>query len=192
MAIYSTYSDLELFDLLKSRDYAAFTQIYNRYAPTMLLHARNKLKNREDARDHVQEIFGNLWSNIETQNINSNLSGFLFTSLRNLILNQFSHQEVENKYLSSLIHFVNTEHVNSDHYVREKQLKEHIEKEILALPPKMREVFELSRKEHLNHKEIARRLNISEQTVSKHVSNAKKILKKKLGDYMILMILAGL
>lgn len=192
MVTYSTYSDQKLSDLLKSGDYEAFTQIYNRYAPTMLHHAYNKLRNREDPRDYVQEIFSNLWSNRETQQIKTNLSGFLYTSLRNLILNQLSHQKVENKYFSSMLHFVNTEQVIPDHYIREKQLKEHIEKEISALPPKMREVFELSRKENLSHKEIARRLNITEQTASKHISNAKKILGKKFDEFLILMILAGL
>jgi len=51
-------------------------------------------------------------------------------------------------------------------------------------------VFELSRKEHLSHKEIAQRLDISEQTVSKHVTNALKILRVKLGilAYVLLLI----
>ncbi len=56
-----------------------------------------------------------------------------------------------------------------------------IEKEIGALPPKMREVFELSRKENLSHKEIAEKLNLSEKTVKKQVNNSLKILRSKLG-----------
>jgi len=59
------------------------------------------------------------------------------------------------------------------------------------LPPKMREVFELSRKEHLNHREIAWKLEISEQTVSKQITNALRILKLKIGvlAYLALMLL---
>jgi len=57
------------------------------------------------------------------------------------------------------------------------------------LPPKMREIFELSRKEYLSHKEIAEKLGISEQTVSKQVSNALKILRTKLGFFAYLAIL---
>jgi RNA polymerase sigma-70 factor (ECF subfamily) len=74
--------------------------------------------------------------------------------------------------------------------VREKQLAAIIEREIAALPPKMREVFVLSRKEYLTHKEIAELLGISEQTVSKHVTNALKILRVKLGAvaYILLII----
>ncbi|MNL67317.1 RNA polymerase sigma factor [compost metagenome] len=64
-----------------------------------------------------------------------------------------------------------------------------IEKEIAALPQKMREVFELSRKQNLSHKEIAEQLGISEQTVSKQVTNALKILKTKLGLMLYLVFL---
>ena len=46
----------------------------------------------------------------------------------------------------------------------------------------MREIFELSRKENLSHKEIAAQLGISEQTVKKQVQNALKVIKPKLND----------
>jgi len=56
-----------------------------------------------------------------------------------------------------------------------------IEKEIQALPSKMRQIFELSRKQYLSYKEIAEQLEISEHTVKSQVSNALRILKLKLG-----------
>ena len=60
-------------------------------------------------------------------------------------------------------------------------MEELIEKELAALPPKMREVFELSRKANLNYREIAEKLNISDNTVKKQMSNALKILRSRLG-----------
>ncbi|MOA47112.1 RNA polymerase sigma factor [compost metagenome] len=47
----------------------------------------------------------------------------------------------------------------------------------------MKEVFELSRKNHLSHKEIADELGISEKTVKKQISNVLKILKVRLDRY---------
>jgi RNA polymerase sigma-70 factor (ECF subfamily) len=46
------------------------------------------------------------------------------------------------------------------------------------MPPKMREVNRLSRQEHLSHREIAVRLEISEETVKKHIQNALQLLRK--------------
>jgi DNA-directed RNA polymerase specialized sigma24 family protein len=53
----------------------------------------------------------------------------------------------------------------------------------------MREVFELSRKQHLSHKEIAARLGTTEQTVKKQVSNTVKILRMKLGSLFYLLFI---
>jgi len=53
----------------------------------------------------------------------------------------------------------------------------------------MREVFEYSRKEYLSHKEIAVKLHISEQTVSKQITNALRILKLKLGILIYFVLL---
>ncbi len=67
------------------------------------------------------------------------------------------------------------------HRVRENDLKAYIEKEIQALPPKMKQIFELSRKAHLSHKEIAEKLDTSENNVSTQITNALRILRTKIG-----------
>ena len=64
-----------------------------------------------------------------------------------------------------------------------------IENEIANMPGKMREIFELSRKSHLSHREIAETLGISEKTVKNQVNNALKILRTRLGllNYLIFL-----
>ncbi|MFA6872112.1 MAG: sigma factor-like helix-turn-helix DNA-binding protein, partial [Bacteroidaceae bacterium] len=48
------------------------------------------------------------------------------------------------------------------------------------MPPRRKEIFILSRKEHLSYKEIAERLSISDRTVEKQISVALKFLKKNV------------
>ena len=102
------------------------------------------------------------------------------------ILDLIAHQQVESKYMSSLQDFMTQGVCITDHSIREKQLAALIEKGISDLPPKMKEVFELSRKHKLSHKEIAEKLNLSEQTVKKQVNNALKILRVKLGTMLFI------
>lgn len=180
-------SDIQLLSLLKGGDRAAFSEIYNRYIYILLNHAYNKSRDRETAKDVVQEVFTTLWSRREDLQISTNLAGFLYTSVRNIILNQLSHKNVQEKYLISLLSFSNEEQIATDHLIRQKQLIASIEKEIAGLTPKMRQVFELSRREYLTHREIAEKLDISEQTVSKHITNALKILRLKFGILMYLL-----
>ncbi|MES2267196.1 MAG: RNA polymerase sigma-70 factor [Bacteroidota bacterium] len=180
-SVYQKYTDQQLSDLLQSGDGAAYTTIYDRYVFTLLNHAYNKTRNREEARDIVQEVFTRLWARRQTIQITTNLAGFLYTSVHHIIIDQFAHSKVKDRYFTSILSFAAQSHEATDYRTRENQLTAIIEKEIAGLPPKMREIFELSRKQHLSHKEIAERLNLAEQTVSKQVSNALKILRVKLG-----------
>ncbi|MES2107968.1 MAG: sigma-70 family RNA polymerase sigma factor, partial [Bacteroidota bacterium] len=130
-----------------------------------------------------------LWEKRETLTPQTNLSGYLYTAVRNRILDFVARQNVQSSYIGSLQTFMDQAENATDHLLRENQLTALIEKEIAALPPKMREVFELSRKAHLSHKEIAEQLGISEKTVKSQVNNALKILRVKLGIFIWIFLL---
>lgn len=185
---YRTLIDSELADRLRLGDRAAFAEIYERYKYPLHAHAINKLRDREEARDIIQEIFVYLWTKREDIQL-TNLSGYLYGAVRNAILNKVTHAKVVDKYFASLQSFSINGTIETDHRIREHQLRELINKEIAALPPKMREIFELSRNEHLSHEEIASQLGLSKQTVSKQISNALRILKTKLGTVAFLYLL---
>lgn len=181
MLTYSSLSDLELTELLRKDDASAFTVIYNRHFDALYVHAYKRLQDRDDAQDVIHELFAHLWNKRKEFEVKGSLSAYLATAVRNKILDIISHQQVESKYVDSLQGFLDEGHCITDHRVRERQMQELIEQGIAELPPKMREVFELSRKHQLSHKQIAEQLNLSEQTVRKQVNNALKILRVKLG-----------
>lgn len=174
------YNDAELFELLKSGDKEAFAEIYQRYWTILFLHSRKILRNDEEAEDVVQELFSNLWLKRESITINISLSVYLYHSARYKVLNIIERRRVVNDYLLSLQNFMKEGELITEELYREKELALLIEKEIQSLPPKMREVFELSRKQHLSYSQIAEQLGITEHTVKSQVSNALRILKLKL------------
>jgi RNA polymerase sigma-70 factor (family 1) len=181
MGGYSSFSDHELVNLLKSGDKSAFTEIYQRYKWVLFVHALKRVNDKEHAKDIIQELFTALWDKRHDLDLRSHLSGYLYTSVRNRIIKAYSHQQVEDSYLTSLATSINDGVCITDYKVRENTLAAIIEKEINELPEKMRDVFILSRKHHLSHKEIALQLGIEETTVKKQISNALKILRVKLG-----------
>jgi len=181
MADLNALSDAELLTLLKDSDRDAFAAIYERYFSALYLHAYNRLRDNGEAKDMVQELFAQLWEKRETGDLKTNLSNYLYTAVRNRVLNALAHQQVRSKYFQSLLLVVDPSQSITDHRARERQLAAIIEKEVQALPPKMREVFELSRKANLTYKEIAGALDITEQSVRSHVKGALKILRVKLG-----------
>ena len=181
MIAYIDLSDGELSGLLKQGDHAAFSEIFNRYNSLLYVHAYRKLKDREAAKDIVQDVMTTIWSRHAKTTFGDNLGGYLYSAVRNKIFDLLSHQQVANKHIASLQFYLDKNNTITDYLIREKQLAAIIEKEIAALPPRMREIFQLSRKENLSHKEIAAKLAISEQTVTDQVKKALRILRPKIG-----------
>lgn len=180
MAVYQAYTDQQLMALLKEEDRTAFTEIFNRYNKLLYSHVFNKLRDEETARDLVQDVFVVLWEKRKSvQHIH--LAGYLFTMSRNRLLNLLSHHKVVADHFASIQNFVPGHMRMADDLIIEKQLSTIINEEIENLPLRMREIFKLSRFEHLKNKEIAEKLNLSEHTVADQIKKSLKILRYKIG-----------
>ncbi len=81
----------------------------------------------------------------------------------------------------------NIDSYNIEEELQAKELNNYIDKIIEELPPKQQEIFILSRKENLSHKEIAELLNISERTVEVHIARAIRHIKSRL-EYLIALL----
>lgn len=158
MGHYNMHSDQELIFLLKEGDHIAFTEIYNRYKRLLYTHAYQRLRNEQEVDDIIHELLTTLWIKREKLVFKTNLAGYLYTAIRNRILDYISHKQIESKYITSFQDFIDRVENFTDFLLRENQLKLLIDKEISALPPKMRIVFELSRKKGYSHKKIAEEL----------------------------------
>jgi RNA polymerase sigma-70 factor (ECF subfamily) len=180
-------SDQALLLLINNGDHLAFKEIFSRYSKLLYAHAYNKLRDSHEAHDVVQEVFSKLWLKRDQLDNGVNIGGYLFTSVRNQIFDLLRHKKVITSYEESFNKFEFENYLITDHLIREKQLAELIEKEISLLPPRMREVFNLRRIEHLSNKEIAIRMNIAESTVADQMKKALKVLRLKLGLLLIMV-----
>lgn len=188
MDLYKKLSDRELFVLLKETDQQAYTEIYERYHSLLYSYAYKRLKNQLEAQDVVQDVLITLWDKREDLTLKQSLASYLYAMVRNKSLDLFARKKVEDKYLLSLQHFMDSA-APADYLIREKDMDAFINKEIDALPPRMREIFKLSRKERLTNKEIAALLEISPHTVDTQIKRALKVLRLKLGPAIWLLVL---
>lgn len=191
MAAYSAYTDQDLAALLKAGDQYAYTEVYERYKRLLYLFAFKRLGDREEVKDIVHEIFLSLWYNKEQLNLSYSLTTYLHSAVRNKIVDVMAHKQVSARYAESFNTYRASGQSTTDHLVRQKELTALIEKEIAALPVKMRQVFELSRNGNYSRKQIAEELGLSEETVKSHMHHAMKILKVKLGPLLVLALVCS-
>lgn len=180
---------MELIAKLRESDQAAYTQIYHRLKLPLYAFLWKRTNDRELVTDILQDIFLAIWEKREQISYETSLSGYLFSAARNKLLDSIAHEKVKQRYIDSFYDFIHAADASADDLIRTKEMSSLIAKEISALPPKTREVFELSREYNLSRKEIAQQLGISEQTVKSHMFQALKTLKLKLGSFLFLFFL---
>lgn len=180
MIRYDKLSEPELISLLKQNNSKAFIEIWNRYHTLLFSFAYRRINDKESSKDLVCEAFADIWEKRVILNIPGELGPFLIKVIKNRVLDHYKHQKVLQKYAEHFQGYLNNVQDNADHLVRHNDLAALIEKEIAALPRKMRVVFELSRKNDMSRKEIAEYLGVPEATVKTNISRALKILKGKL------------
>ncbi|SEO77891.1 RNA polymerase sigma factor [Mucilaginibacter sp. OK283] len=189
MGTYTDLPDDKLVTLLQQGNEQALKEIFTRYNKLLYSYAYKKLEDQEEAKDIVQDLFIRLWSNRESFLLKTSLPSYLFRAVRNRALDIFAHKKIKSDYVASFQEFIDLPQSTTDYLVREKDISALIDREIQSLPPKMREIFILSRKENYSHKEIAKKIGISEETVTKQIKRALKILRLRLKLILIIAFL---
>lgn len=167
---------------MRRDDQEAFTLLYRRYWEDLFVAAAKVLRGKEEAADVVQDVFLSLWNRRHEINIEGSLAAYLQVSVRYKAIHYIEKNITRRDYLALLTDVViNTIPPAAEVQLQLKEVKQAIHDTVARMPPKMQEVYRLSRQEHLSHKEIADKLGISVETVKKHIQHALQLIKTALG-----------
>lgn len=168
---------------LRRGNVEAFRSVFNMFG-TRIFHFCNKLlPTKEEAEDVVQKTFMALWEQREQLDENKDMLKYLYSIARFNTYQAFrKHLAIkdsitENDYSPKLsqndteeqLDFSETQHI--------------ISKIIEQLPPKRKEIFKLNRIDGLTYREIAAKLNITENTVDTQMRKSLKFLKEQYLRY---------
>jgi len=174
---------------LLTRNKVVFDFIFHYYYSGLCAYCERFTGSPEIAEDLVQELFVTLWLKCEQIQITSSLKNYLFTSVKNRSLDYLKREQRKTQKLNHLIDETELPENLSSLWFAEAELQVVVEKSLEKLPPRCREIFELSRFQGLKNQEIADKLGLSKRTVELQVSNALKQLRTDLKDYLPLFLL---
>lgn len=172
---------------LKNKDKTVFDFVFTYYYAGLCTYARRWVNDPDVAEDLVQDFFVRLWTNSSKIEISTSLKSYFFTSVKNRAINHLKHFKVREKFGVQAMNRPTEEYSNWE--FTEPELTELIEKGMQKLPPRCREIFILSRFEGKDNEKIAEMLGISKRTVELQISNALKILRSELKDYLPAILL---
>jgi len=191
MAAYSKHPDSELASLLREGDHAAFEEIYERYYRLLYLYAVRKLPDDNEARDTVQDVFLGLWNQHGQFNLRTTLSAYLYKSTLNRIYDTYRRKDIFQRYLEAGEYYLETDSEQTDYLLDEVRIAALITREVAAMPPRMREIYELKYQQLLSTRDIAVQLGLSEHTVSTQLKRALRHLRLRLGIFTVVVFILG-
>jgi len=185
MTNYQSLHDLQLIDLLKEDDEAAFTEIYSRYAENLTGFASTKLYSLADARDIIHDLFVTLWEERRTLMVHRKLESYLFTLVRYRVIDKIRKNITKEGYAGMTSMLSQSYGPEVEGQIAAKELQQQVNSKLEELSPRVKEVYKLSREQHLSIKEIAVKLEVSEQTVKNQLTVALGHLRQSIGQILV-------
>ncbi len=184
-------ADRDILILARTDPRKAFNLAFGQYWELLYRHACRKVQSEETAKDLVQEVFITCWDNLAKLSVQEQLQPYLYAVLRNKILKLFEKDEVRLRYaMQYAVADLPTE-TSPQELLLTKELEAIIAGEVAAMPVRMREIYRLRNDEGLSIREIADRLQVSEQTVKNQLHTAGSRLRVRLTKFGLVFIMAG-
>lgn len=162
-----------------------FQKFFTANFPKVKNFAQMLLKSEAEAEDVAQDVFCKLWLQPEIWlDTDKDLDNYLFILTRNIVLNIFKHQQIEQEYQDEVVErtflyeLTEKEEVLNNVYYKEMLMI--VQLTLEKMPKRRRLIFKLSRFKGLSHKEIADKLDVSIRTIEHQVYLALIELKKIL------------
>ena len=180
-------------------DENAFCELYAAYKNRLIYFAMRFLKSREYAEDVFHDAFAVVWQTRRFINPDTSFSSYLYTIVRNRILNQLrdlaNQDKLREQIFSQAVDYTN----ETKDEILVNDLRQFITRALQQLTPRQREIFEMSREQQMSHREIAESLGISVNTVQESISTSLRTLRTYLkknsivgADLILLLICLNL
>ncbi len=175
--------DRALLTRLQAGDEGAYDSVFREWYPVLVRVAGAMLHDSDAAEEVAQEVMHELWRRAHILDAGLTLRAYLLRAVRNRALNHVRHQRVRRETQGDVTALYQ-EPVRADQPVVAAELADAVRVAVADLPPRCREVFELSRVDGLRYAEIAEALGISEKTVEAQMGKALRVLRERLAPWL--------
>lgn len=179
MSVYKLLPDDVLLRLIRKSDQRAFGVVYDRHWERLFAIAYLRLGDMSTCEDIVHDVFLSLWKNRTSADIRA-LGPYLASAIKfqtiSIIRKKTRESVVEHHGDVRQFEWADLAGDPSD-LLHERYVLDYLQERLRELPPKCELIFRYSRFEHMQNKEIAQKLSISQRTVENQLSRAMRHLK---------------
>lgn len=158
----------------------AFERLYNHYVHALKEFVIKFVKSSELAEDLTQEIFIKIWENRDQLVKVRSFRAYLTVIARNHVLNFLKSAPRNELVLKEIVGSYTVPQAENE--IISKEYRQWLQKVLDSMSPQMRSVFILCREQNKSYDEVADILQISRNTVKKHMVRSMKVIKSRLGQ----------
>lgn len=192
MAIISPPNENELLSKLADGDQRAFRELFDAYYKQLGEYVFKITEALPVTEEIVQDVFIKIWIKRASLSELKSFKNYLFILCRNQTFDALRKKAKEHLFQQKLEQFIKEESALEGMENPTDEYREWIDQAVAKLPPQQQKVYIMSRYERLKHDEIAVKLQLSTETVKKHVQYAVKFIQNELKsrvDATILFVL---
>lgn len=173
---WNDYTEEELIDGCKNNDRKFQERVYNKYAGQMYAICLSYAGDKAEAKDILQDGFVKVFTRIDSYTKKGSFGGWIRRIITNTAIDYYrkSSRQKDDYVLEEKLY--EDEQITNE--IMDKIGAEGIMKMVGRLPKGARMVFNLYAVEGFSHKEIARKLKISEGTSKSQYKRARSLLQK--------------
>lgn len=173
-------------------DSASFSEFFSEYRPRFIRFAAGYLRDSQLAEDFVVDSMMVFWQRRAELPADTNPPAYVLTILKNKCIDHLRrlrhNQEFLERQTKEQVWDLNTRIASLEDFIPEKvftqEIQEIVAKAVAGLSEESRQVFLLSRRQGLSHKQIAARMGITEKGVEYHITKVNRLLRSALKDYL--------
>ena len=164
-------------------DEESFERLFQEYFSILCSFANYYLKDFENSKEIVHELFLKIWEEKDTTHIIEPVKTYLFTTLHS---NCISYIRSNKKFISD----IELERMESEDFSESSKMMQLIEiktktrEAITLLPKETREIFILNKFKNLKFQVIATKLETTLKNIEHHMANALNSLHNHLNEYI--------
>lgn len=156
------------------------TRVFVKFQRSLLRYLRDLLARREDAEDVAQETYIRLVSAATGEHSEMHLRALMFRAATNLAYDRFRQRRAHGRHDEGELEALPAEAPHAERIVAMEQALRVVERTVLALPARCRQVFLLRTSHEWSYEAIAERLGVSKRTVEREMQTALAACEREL------------
>ena len=182
-------TDYELVERLQEGNVEAFDLFYEKYSGKLYSFSLKYLRSTDEAEELVQSVFLKIWENRKHIDKELSFKSYLFTIAYNDICKLFRKRSYLQKFIGDTLYENRFSSTETEDKIDFQSVLSRVDQIVEKLPERQKNIFRKSRHEGKSSKEIAEELSLSPGTVDNYISEALKLIRKRLPSEDIAFLL---